>query len=167
VSTDDVDLSTVAEDEETARAQIDKMEEEGPPEDLADCPTGKAMSLSFGGVEDEEGPARQMGPSSLRHHADGSVEVQGEKVDNPEDYKAEQSVGDEAENLGLDKGAKREATKARTPRAREAPRASRIRRPRAPATRVRRVATRRATAQRATSPRASKRRARRPIRVER
>jgi hypothetical protein len=40
VSTDDVDLSTVAEDEETARAQIDKMEEEGPPEDLADCPTG-------------------------------------------------------------------------------------------------------------------------------
>ena len=123
MSTDDVDLSTVAEDEETARAQIDKMEEEGPPEDLADCPTGKAMSLSFGGVEDEEGPARQMGPSSLRHHADGSVEVQGEKVDNPEDYKAEQSMGDEAENLGLDKGAKREATKARTPRA------SRIRRP--------------------------------------
>ncbi len=112
VSTDDVDLSTVAEDEETARAQIDKMEEDGPPEDLADWPTGKAMYLSFGGAEGEEGyeegPARQMGPSSLRHHADGSVEVQGEKVDNPEDYKAEQSVGDEAENLGIDKGAKSE-----------------------------------------------------------
>ncbi len=112
VSTDDVDLSTVADDEETARAQIDKMVEEGPPEDLGDWPTGKAMYLSFGGAEGEEGyedgPARQMGPSSLRHHADGSVEVQGEKVDNPEDYKAEQSVGEEAENLGLDKGAKSE-----------------------------------------------------------
>jgi len=102
----------VADDEETARAQIDKMEEEGPPEDLADWPTGKAMYLSFGGAEGEEGyeegPARQMGPSSLPHHADGSVEVQGEKVDNPDDYKAEQSVGEEAENLGMDKGSKSE-----------------------------------------------------------
>jgi hypothetical protein len=99
----------VADDEETARAQIDKMEEEGPPEDLADWPTGKAMYLSFGGEEGyEEGPARQMGPSSLRHHADGSVEVQGEKVDNPDDYKAEQSVAEEAENLGMDKGSKSE-----------------------------------------------------------
>ena len=112
VSTDDVELSTVADDEDTARAQIDKMEEDGPPEDLGDWPRGKAMYLSFGGAEGEqgyeEGPARQMGPSSLRHHADGSVEVQGEMVDNPDDYKAEKSVGDEAEEIGMDKGAKSE-----------------------------------------------------------
>lgn len=112
VGTDEVELSTVAEDEDTARAQIDKMEEDGPPEDLADWPRGKAMYLSFGGAEGEEGyeegPARQMGPSSLRHHADGSVEVQGEMVDNPDDYKADKSVGEEADEIGMDKGAKSE-----------------------------------------------------------
>ncbi|CAA9513839.1 MAG: hypothetical protein AVDCRST_MAG17-2160 [uncultured Solirubrobacterales bacterium] len=112
VGTDEVELSTVAEDEDTARAQIDKMEEDGPPEDLGDWPTGKAMYLSFGGAEGEqgyeEGPARQMGPSSLRHHADGSVEVQGEMVDNPDDYKGEKSVGEEADEIGMDKGAKSE-----------------------------------------------------------
>ena len=112
VSTDEVELSTVAEDEDTARAQIDKMEEDGPPEDLADWPRGKAMYLSFGGAEGEqgyeEGPARQMGPSSLRHHADGSVEVQGEMVDNPDDYKGEKSVGEESDEIGMDKGAKSE-----------------------------------------------------------
>jgi hypothetical protein len=112
VTTDEVDLTTIAEDEDTARAQIDKMEEEGPPEDLGEWPRGKAMYLSFGGAEGEqgyeEGPAQQMGPSSLRHHTDGSVEVKGEKVDNPEDYKGEKSVGEEAEEIGMDKGAKSE-----------------------------------------------------------
>ncbi len=112
VGTDEVELSTVAEDEDTARAQIDKMVEDGPPDDLADWPRGKAMYLSFGGAEGEEGyeegPARQMGPSSLRHHADGSVEVQGEMVDNPDDYKADKSVGEEADEIGMDKGAKSE-----------------------------------------------------------
>ena len=102
----------MAEDEDTARAQIDKMEEDGPPEDLSEWPTGKAMYLSFGGAEGEqgyeEGPARQMGPSSLRHHADGGVEVQGEMVDNPDDYKGEKSVGEEADEIGMDKGAKSE-----------------------------------------------------------
>lgn len=112
VSTDEVELDTIAEDEDTARAQIDKMEEEGPPENLGDWPRGKAMYLSFGGAEGEqgyeEGPARQMGPSSLRHHADGSVEVRGEMVENPDEYKSDQTVGEEAEDLGMDKGAKSE-----------------------------------------------------------
>jgi hypothetical protein len=68
------------------------------------------MYLTFGGSEGgegyEEGSPRQMGPSSLRHYPDGSVEVQGEMVDNPEDYKAEESVFEEHEKLGMDKGAK-------------------------------------------------------------
>lgn len=107
---DEVATDKRAENEDEARAQVTRLEREGPPENLGDWPVGKGMYLSFGGAEGEEGyeegPARQMGPSSLRHHADGSVEVQGEIVDNPEDYKADESVTEEADKLGMDKGAK-------------------------------------------------------------
>ncbi len=109
-SVDDADPTDRAENEDEARAQIRKLQKEGPPEQLADWPTGKAMFLTFGGAEGEEGyedgHARQMGPSSTRHHPDGSVEVQGEMVDNPEDYKREESVTEEADKIGMDKGAK-------------------------------------------------------------
>ena len=111
-SVDDADPTDRAENEDEARAQIRKLQKEGPPEQLADWPTGKAMFLTFGGAEGEEGyedgHARQMGPSSTRHHPDGSVEVQGEMVDNPDDYKREESVTEEADKIGMDKGAKTE-----------------------------------------------------------
>jgi hypothetical protein len=32
---------------------------------------------------------RKLGPSSLEHHPDGSVSIEGEKVDDPEKYKGE------------------------------------------------------------------------------
>jgi hypothetical protein len=112
VDIDEVDPSEPTQDDDVAAAQMRKLEKEGPPENLGDWPTGKAMYLTFGGSEGgegyEEGSPQQMGPSSLRHYPDGSVEVQGEMVDNPEDYKAEKSVFDESEELGMDKGAKSE-----------------------------------------------------------
>jgi hypothetical protein len=107
---DDVDPSDPTEDDDLAQAQIDKLERDGPPENLGDWPTGKAMYLTFGGAEGEatyeEAASAQLGPSSTRHHADGSVEVQGEMVDDASPYKGEKSVFDEADEIGMDKGAK-------------------------------------------------------------
>src|SRR5207244_6303229 len=36
---------------------------------------------------------RSLGPSDLRRHADGSISIGGEKVDNPEDYKGQPLPG--------------------------------------------------------------------------
>jgi hypothetical protein len=110
VDIDEVDPNEPTQEDDVAAAQMRKLEKEGPPEKLEDWPTGKAMYLTFGGSEGgegyEEGSPRQMGPSSLRHHPDGNVEVQGEMVDNPEDYKGDESVFEESERIGMDKGAK-------------------------------------------------------------
>ena len=37
----------------------------------------------------DEGPTRKLGPSSLEHREDGSVTIEGEPVDDPEQYKGE------------------------------------------------------------------------------
>lgn len=72
--------------------EVDRLADD-PPEDLKDWPDGEAKYKTLGGPEGdhsyEEGPERSLGPSSLRRHEDGSVEIEGEKVDNPEDYKQE------------------------------------------------------------------------------
>jgi hypothetical protein len=71
--------------------------EENPPKRLEDWPDDKRKYETFGGREGdhgyEEGPERKLGPSGLRHLEDGSVELDGEKVDNPEDYKGEPIPG--------------------------------------------------------------------------
>ena len=71
--------------------------EKDPPKDLKDWPTDEAKYTTFGGGEGdhgyEEGPESQLGPSGVRHHEDGSVSIDGEKVDNPEDYKGEPIPG--------------------------------------------------------------------------
>ena len=112
VEIDEVDPDEPTQDDNVAAAQMRKLEKEGPPQKLEDWPTGKAMYLTFGGSEGgegyEEGSPQQMGPSSLRHYQDGSVEVQGEMVDNPEDYKGDETVFEESERIGMDKGAKSE-----------------------------------------------------------
>jgi hypothetical protein len=55
------------------------------------------MYETFGGGDGDhgyhEGPEMNLGPDSLRHRDDGSVEVKGEKVDDPEDYKGEPIPG--------------------------------------------------------------------------
>src|SRR4051795_2664037 len=71
--------------------------EEDPPKDLKDWPDDENKYETYGGPEGdhgyEEGPEAKLGPSGLRRHDDGSVEIDGEKVDNPDDYKADPIPG--------------------------------------------------------------------------
>jgi hypothetical protein len=71
--------------------------EEDPPEKLEDWPTDEAKYTTFGGGEGdhgyEEGPEAKLGPSGVIHHEDGSVSIDGEKVDKPEDFKGDPIPG--------------------------------------------------------------------------
>src|SRR4051794_13300326 len=72
--------------------------EENPPKKLEDWPTERELrNRTFGGSEGdhgyEEGPEAKLGPSSLNHHPDGRVTIDGEEVDNPEDYKSDPIPG--------------------------------------------------------------------------
>jgi hypothetical protein len=88
---------TQAADRDSAKEEIQKLEEGDPPEKLEDWPEGPAKYETFGGPEGEhgyhEGPEEKLGPSSLRHHEDGTVEVAGDKVDNPDEYKGDPIPG--------------------------------------------------------------------------
>ena len=81
---------------EEAKEEVRQLEED-PPQDLEEWPDGAAKYETFGGPEGEspyeESPTAKLGPSGVRHHEDGSVTVDGEKVDNPEDYKGEPIPG--------------------------------------------------------------------------
>ena len=81
---------------EDAKKEVQELEED-PPEKLEDWPQGKAKYETFGGKEGEhsyaEGPEQNLGPDSVRHHEDGSVEVGGEKVDDPDELKGEPIPG--------------------------------------------------------------------------
>src|SRR4051812_24506174 len=81
---------------EQAKQEMHELEEGDPPEKLEDWPEGRAKYLTYGGPEGtagyDEGPTAKLGPSSLEHHEDGSVSIEGEKVDNPEDYKADEPI---------------------------------------------------------------------------
>jgi hypothetical protein len=85
-----------AKEVEEAKEEIHRLEEGDPPEKLEDWPDGRAKYLTYGGPEGtagyDEGPTAKLGPSSLEHHEDGSVSIEGEKVDNPEEYKADEPV---------------------------------------------------------------------------
>ncbi len=78
---------------EEAREEMHRLEEGDPPGKLEDWPSGRAKYQTYGGPEGsqsyDEGPTRKLGPSSLEHHEDGSVSIEGEKVDDPERYKGE------------------------------------------------------------------------------
>jgi hypothetical protein len=82
---------------EDAKRELEELEEGDPPEKLEDWPGGKAKYQTYGGPEGEsgydEGATSKLGPSSLRHHEDGSVSIEGEKVDDPENYKGEPIPG--------------------------------------------------------------------------
>ena len=99
------------EEYEQAKQEIKQLEEEGPPENLEDWPEGKAKYETFGGPEGDhgyhEGPEEKLGPSSLRHHEDGNVSVEGDEVDDPEEYKGEPIPGGPTDpdtpNLSSDK----------------------------------------------------------------
>lgn len=81
------------------QAAIDKVKalEDDPPKNIEDWPSDEAKYKTFGGPEGEsswdEGPTSALGESNVRHHDDGSVSVEGEKVDNPDEYKGEPIPG--------------------------------------------------------------------------
>src|SRR5215210_4004779 len=82
---------------EEAKEELHSLEEGEPPSDLEDWPDGRAKYLTYGGPEGtagyDEGPTAKLGPSSLEHHEDGSVTIEGEKVDDPEEYKSDPIPG--------------------------------------------------------------------------
>src|SRR5436190_21472804 len=78
------------EERQAARERMDEIEE-NPPDDLEDWPDDAAKYETFGGPEREhsyeEGPEKELGPSSLRHTEEGGVTIEGEEVDDPDKYK--------------------------------------------------------------------------------
>ena len=85
------------EEVEQAKQEMSELEEGEPPKDLADWPGGKAKYLTYGGPDGgesyDDGATSKLGPSSLRHHEDGSVTIEGEEVDDPDEYKGEPIPG--------------------------------------------------------------------------
>jgi hypothetical protein len=81
---------------EQAKETIKDLEED-PPKDLKDWPDDESKYLTFGGGEGDhgydEGPEKKLGPSSLERREDGSVAIEGEEVDNPDDYKGDPIPG--------------------------------------------------------------------------
>jgi hypothetical protein len=99
---DDMSASEKAQKEEEEREEaketMKKLEEEGAPDDIEDWPSDKAKYETFGGPEGthsyHEGPEEeQLGPSSLRHHEGGEVTIEGEEVDDPDEYKSDPIPG--------------------------------------------------------------------------
>ena len=89
-----------AEEEEVEEAKkvMEELEEGDPPDKLEDWPGGKAKYQTYGGPDSgdggyEDGATAKLGPSNLRHHEDGSVTVDGEEVDDPDEYKGEPIPG--------------------------------------------------------------------------
>ena len=100
--TDEDDAATKAqsdeEEVEEAKKVMEELEEGDPPEKLEDWPGGKAKYQTYGGPDSgdggyEDGATAKLGPSNLRHHEDGSVTVDGEEVDDPDEYKGEPIPG--------------------------------------------------------------------------
>ena len=81
---------------EEAKQEVESLEDD-PPEKLEDWPDGKAKYETFGGAEGDhsyaEGPETNLGPDSVRHHEDGTVEVGGEEADDPDEFKGEPIPG--------------------------------------------------------------------------
>jgi hypothetical protein len=84
------------EERDKAKETMEKLEE-NPPEKLEDWPDDAAKYETFGGPEGnesyDEAVTSKLGPSSLRHHEDGTVTVEGEEVDNPDEYKGDPIPG--------------------------------------------------------------------------
>lgn len=79
-------------EEKDPKEQVEALEDD-PPQDLRDWPKGAAAHHTLGGREGDhsydEGPERNLGPSELERHEDGSITIEGEPVDNPEEHKAD------------------------------------------------------------------------------
>ena len=86
-------------DEDEDSEVLDKMKEleQDPPEKLEDWPDDDVKYQTFGGPEGhhgyDEGPERQLGPADVRFHEGGDVTVEGEKVDDPDEFKTDPIPG--------------------------------------------------------------------------
>ncbi len=83
---------------EAAKEKMEELQEQDePPKDLKDWPDDESKYLTYGGAEGDhgydEGPERKLGPSSVERREDGSVAIEGDEVDNPDDYKGEPIPG--------------------------------------------------------------------------
>jgi hypothetical protein len=100
-----------ATEEDEAKEEMRRIEED-PPENLEDWPQGKAKYETYGGPEGRhgyhEGPEEKLGPSSVRHHEGGDVSIEGEKVDNPEEYKGDPIPGGPTDPNAPDQPGERE-----------------------------------------------------------
>jgi hypothetical protein len=89
-------LAQKKEDErEQAKEEIEQLENGELPSDISEWPGGPAKYETFGLDDDAygEGATEKLGPANLQRHKDGSVSIDGEKVDNPDDYKGEPIAG--------------------------------------------------------------------------
>jgi hypothetical protein len=81
---------------EDAKEEVKELEED-PPERLEDWPAGRAKYETFGGPEHEssydEAATSKLGPSNVRFHEDGKVEVAGEEADDPDTFKSDPIPG--------------------------------------------------------------------------
>ena len=70
--------------------------EENPPKNLEDWPDDERKYETIGGKEGdhgyEEGPEAKLGPSGLRRFEDGSITIDNEEVDDPDQYKADEPI---------------------------------------------------------------------------
>src|SRR6476646_9774148 len=100
MSTEESDAHAKAQEaEEKHQRAKETMEEieKNPPEKLEDWPDDEAKYETFGGADSESAyddkHEEALGAHSVRHHEDSSVEVKGEKVDDPDKYKGEPIPG--------------------------------------------------------------------------
>jgi hypothetical protein len=86
----------VQENWDKAEDKMREIEEGDPPIDLSEWPKDEAKYVTYGGGEGDhgydEGPETKLGPSSLERHEDGSVTIDGEEVDDPDEYKSDDPI---------------------------------------------------------------------------
>ncbi len=103
MSKDDKSAQELAQEkeEETEQAEQEMQELENSddlPQEPSDWPSGPAKYETFGKDDAAygDGATEKLGPANLQRHEDGSVSIDGKKVDNPDDYKGEPIAGAEA-----------------------------------------------------------------------
>ena len=99
MSTDDKSAQELAqekeEESEQAQKEMQELEESDDlPQEPSDWPSGPAKYETFGKDDSAygDGATSKLGPANLQRHDDGSVTIDGKKVDNPDDYKGEPIV---------------------------------------------------------------------------
>jgi hypothetical protein len=99
MSTDDKSAQELAqekeEESEQAQKEMQELEESDElPKEPSDWPSGPAKYETFGKDDAAygEGATAKLGPANLERHTDGSITIDGKKVDNPDDYKGEPIV---------------------------------------------------------------------------